>query len=132
MADVSYYTRHIPTVLIYLAPVFCFLLLILILNQTNPLQTGPASILLVFVMLYLLVLTTLAAILHIVGAVWKVVRPRQALSLRRGYYMLSVVSIAPVLMVALNTLGQLEILEGSLILLLVSLGCFYILKRTAK
>lgn len=132
MTDINRYTRHVPTVLIYLAPVACFLLLIAVLNGTNPLQTGPASILLVFIMLYLLVLSTLAAILHVVGAVWRTLRPRTIINLRRGYYVLTVVSIAPVLMVALNTLGQLGILEGSLILLLVSLGCFYVLRRTTK
>lgn len=132
MTDMNRYTRHVPTVLIYLAPVVCFLLLMVVLNETNPLQTGPASILLVFVMLYLLVLSVLAAILHVVGAVLRMLRPRTVINLRRGYYMLSVISIAPVLMVALNTLGQLGILEGSLILLLVGLGCFYVLRRTAK
>jgi len=132
MTDMNRYTRHAPKVFIYLAPVVCFLLLLVILNETNPLQTGPASILLVFVMLYLLVLSTLAAILHVVGAVWRMLHPRRAIHLRRGYYILSVISIAPVLMVALNTLGQLGILEGSLILLLVGLGCFYVLRRTAK
>lgn len=132
MTDINRYTRHAPTVLIYLAPVVCFLLLMVVLNETNPLQTGPSSILLVFVMLYLLVLSTLAAILHVVGAVLRMLRPSAVISLRRGYYMLSVISIAPVLMVALNTLGQLGILEGSLILLLVGLGCFYVLRRTAK
>lgn len=132
MTEHNRYTKHVPTVLIYIAPIVCFFTLILILNATNPLETGPASILLVFVMLYLLVLTVMSAILHIVGAVWRVVRPSRPTGLRRGYYVLSVVSIAPVLMVALNTLGQLGLLECGLILLLVGLGCFYVLRRTAK
>lgn len=132
MTDLNRYTRHALTILIYMAPIVCLMTLMFVLNVTNPLQTGPASILLVFVMLYLLVFTTLSAILHIVGAVWRVVRPGRVRSLRRGYYVLSVISIAPVLMVALNTLGQLGILEGSLILLLVGLGCFYVLRRTTK
>ena len=132
MTDISHYTKHAHTVLIYLAPICCLLILGLILNATNPLQTGPASILIVFIMLYLLVLTVLAAILHSIGSVWRMVKPQRVINLRRGYYLLSVVSLAPVLMVALNTLGQLGALEFTLILLLVGLGCFYILRRTAK
>lgn len=132
MADMSVYKEHAHTAFIYLAPIGCLLLLGFILNATNPLQTGPVSILLVFVMVYLFVFTTLAAILHMIGSVLHALKPQRVGSLRTGYYVLSVVSLVPVLMVALNTLGQLGALEFILILLLVGLGCFYVLRRSAK
>lgn len=126
------FLRHIPIVIIYLAPFVALLALGAVLNMTNPIDSGPVSILVVFVMLYLLILSVLAAVLHLVGAIIRMVRPQQGFSLRRGYYVLSIVSLAPVLLVALNTLGQLELLEIVLILILVGLGCFYVVRRTAK
>lgn len=118
--------------LIYLAPVICCLALGIMMNATNPLQAGPSSILLVFTLMYGLVLSVMAALLHTVGAIWRMVRPQKSISLRRGYYVLSVLSLAPVLLIALNTLGRLEVLEIILILILVGLGCFYVVRRTAK
>lgn len=60
------------------------------------------------------------------------VRPSSRFSMKRGYYVVSIVGLAPVLFVALNTLGQLDILEIVLILLLVGLGCFYVVRRSSK
>jgi hypothetical protein len=132
MGDINYQLKRIRGGVVYLSPFVCLLLLGVMLNISNPLQAGPASILVVFILLYLLILTTLAAALYAVGAIWKMLNPSRPLSLRRWYYVMSVASIAPVLFVAINTLGQLESLEGGLIIVLVSLGCFYVLRRSAK
>lgn len=113
-------------------PLFALLGLAVVLHMTNPLYTGPLSILAVFVLIYLLILSTLCVVLRLLAAVIRLVKPQYQFPLRRGYYALSVVSLAPVLLIALNTLGQLDILECTLILLLVGLGCFYVLRRTAK
>jgi hypothetical protein len=106
-------------------------LLLAVLNVTNPLQAGPLSILAVFILLYVFIFSVLSALLHLFHAVLKMIRP-QSQSFRRGYYIASVLALAPVLLVALNTLGQLGMLEIILILLLVGLGCFYMVRRTAK
>jgi hypothetical protein len=132
MVDIKSYFKHINAAAIYLAPIACLLLLGLVLNMTNPLNAGPGSILVVFMLLYFLIVCALSAVLYFVGTVWRMLKPHNAPALRRGYYVLSIVSLAPVLFVALNTLGQLEILEVILILLLVGLGCFYVLRRSAK
>ncbi len=126
------YLLHGNTLFIYLSPLVCVGLLAAMLHLTNPLEAGPVSILAVFILLYLLSLSVLCAALHGVGSVLRMVRPNKAYSLRRGYYVMSVVSLAPVLLVALNTLGQLELLELVLIFLLVGLGSFYVLRRSAK
>jgi hypothetical protein len=121
----------LKTVAVYGGPFICFGVLITVLNMTNPLQTGPLSILAVFALLYVFVLSVLCALLHLFSAVLHMIRP-QSRPLKQGYYVASVVALAPVLLVALNTLGQLGVLEVVLILLLVGLGCFYMLRRTAK
>ena len=130
--DTSKTRSHVRTALIYLAPIAALLALTTLLNTTNPVQGGPLSILAVFVLLYLLIFSVTAAAVHFIGAVMRMVRPTKSFSLRRAYYVLSVVSLAPVLLVALNTLGQLEILEIMLILVLVGLGCFYVVRRTVR
>src|SRR5688572_24237554 len=132
MGDISAYSRHMVRAAIYLAPILSMLLLGVVLNVTNPLQAGPPVILLVFVLIYLLVLSVMVAVSHAVGAIIKMLRPQKPFSLRRWYYVLSVASLGPVFFVALNTLGQLEIIEVLLITVLIALGCFYVLRRSAK
>lgn len=126
------YTRHINTAAIYAAPFIALLLLVFVLNTTNPLQSGPLVILAVFVLIYIVIVSALSAALHLVAATVRIVRPESSFSTKRGYYVASIVALAPVLFVALNTLGQLDVLEIVLILLLVSLGCFYVIRRSAK
>jgi len=132
MKNISHYIKRIHTASIYAAPVLVFLALGAVLNMTNPLESGPLIILVVFVLLYVLIASALSAALHLVGAVVHILRPGKVFFLRRGYYVVSIVALAPVLFVALNTLGQLDILEIVLIFTLVSLGCFYALRRSAK
>ena len=132
MQNIAKYTKHLRTAVIYAAPFAALIALGAVLNMTNPLESGPLVILVVFMLLYILILSALSAALHLVGAVVRMVRPGRPFSLRRGYYMLTIIALAPVLLVALNTLGQLDALEIVLILILVGLGCFYVVRRTAK
>ena len=132
MADISKYSKHAHTAVIYAAPAIAFIALVTVLNITTPLESGPLVILVVFALLYVLIVSALSAALHLVAAIIKMVRPQNGFSMRRGYYLISIIGLAPVLFVALNTLGQLDMLEIVLILLLVALGCFYVVRRTAK
>ncbi len=132
MQNIAKYAKHLNIAAIYAAPFAALILLGAVLNMTNPLESGPMVILVVFVLLYVLILTVLSAALHLVGAVVRMVSPGKSFSLRRGYYILTIIALAPVLFVALNTLGQLDALEIILILILVGLGCFYVVRRTAK
>lgn len=129
MDNIAKYIKHAHSAGVYLAPFICLLALAVVLNVTNPLDTGAVSILVVFILLYFLIFSTLAALFHLFGSIWRMVKPQKPIEMRSGYYVLSMVSLAPVLFVALNTLGQLETLEIVLIILLVSLGCFYVLRR---
>ncbi len=128
-------TQHklpLSTGVLYAAPIVTFLTLGTVLNVTDPLTSGPLSILVVLVLIYMFIFSALSVLLHIIALIIRLVSSTNVLQLRTGYYVLSVASLAPVLFIALNTLGQLDILECSLIIILVSLGCFYIVRRTAK
>jgi uncharacterized membrane protein len=132
MKDMTHYAKHAPVAVVYIAPLVTFLALSTVLNMTNPLQSGPVIILVVFVLLYLFVVSAICAALQLLAAVIRMLRPASRFSLRRSYYVVSILGLAPVLLVALNTLGQLDALEIVLILLLVGLGCFYVVRRTAN
>lgn len=129
--DIQQRKSHKKWVL-YIAPIITFLILAVVLNATDPLASGPLSILVVFVLIYLFILSTLSVLFHVVSLIVRLFKPGRAVRLRTGYYVLSVASLAPVLFIALNTLGQLDVLECSLIVLFVGLGCFYIVRRTSK
>lgn len=132
MTEHKDHPKSLKMVALYAAPIVILLTLGAVLNATDPLASGPLSILVVFVLIYLLILSTLSVLLHVIAFIVHLVKPTATLPLRKGYYLLSVAALAPVLLIALNTLGQLDLLECSLILVLVSLGCFYVLRRTAK
>lgn len=132
MKNVTKYTEHLHAAVIYTAPFASLVLLGVVLTMTSPLESGPAVILVVFTLLYVFILSAFSAALHLVGAVVRMIRPGRPFSLRRGYYVLTIIALAPVLLVALNTLGQLDVLEIVLIFILVGLGCFYVVRRTAK
>lgn len=131
-SDTIHISKSLKIAALYASPLLTVVVLMAMLNITDPLQGGPLSILVVFILLYLFILSVLCALLHIITLAFRLISPKLQLPLRRGYYLLSVATIAPVLLIALNTLGQLDILEGALIFVFVSLGCFYILRRTAK
>jgi hypothetical protein len=116
--------------LIYFAPFMSFGALFLVLNLTSPLDMGPAGILLVFALLYLFLLSSLYVLLLLVVAL--IVRfgiIKQPLKKRKLYYITSVISLGPVFLLALNSIGQLDFKDFALVILLVAVACFYITRR---
>ena len=124
-------SRTIKLTILYLMPLFWAVIVALVLSGTSPLKIGPAGILFVFVIFYALVSSVLFVLAHIFLKVWQILAKKQGVPIKRIYYVTSIVAFAPVFMVALNTLGQLGIVEIVLVLLLVVLGVFYVVRRTA-
>lgn len=65
MDNIAKYIKHAHSAGVYLAPFICLLALAVVLNVTNPLDTGAVSILVVFILLYFLIFSTLAALFHL-------------------------------------------------------------------
>lgn len=124
--------KRLKQLTIFVLPVIAVVALIVVANTTNPIESGPLIILCVFVLLYIFVLSFLVALYNFVSAVTNVLRPRAFICTRRGYYILSIVAMTPVLLVALNTLGKLDIVEAVLVFLLSGLGSFYVARRIKK
>ena len=106
--------------------------LFLFMNATSPLQSGPLSVLAAFVLIYLLISSLLYTAMIIVFKVMQLLGQRSPLGNKTLYYLVSVIGLGPVFVLALNTLGQLEIKDTLLVIVLVSIGCFYVLRRNRK
>jgi hypothetical protein len=113
-------------------------LLIVLLYATKPATIGPLGILIVFILMYVSVLGVLtfllygtSRIIHKVSASFTVKKPLPKLSLNKSYYFSSVVALAPVMFVAMQSVGEVGIYEVLLVALFVIIACVYIAKRTA-
>lgn len=122
--------KHFKLIFLYCLPIVWILALILVLNLTNPLHGGPLGVLVVFCLLYLCVSSLLFALVDLVMRFYALIRQRTYIADRRTYYVSSTLALAPVFMLALNTLGSLDWQEVLLVILLISVGCFYVVRQT--
>jgi hypothetical protein len=112
-------------------------LLAMLLQTTTPATIGPLGILLVFILLYTSVLGVLTFLLfgcsRVIAkliatlAIHKTIRP---LSLSRSYYYSSVLALAPVLFVGMQSVGEVSVYDVLLVVLFATIACIYIAKRT--
>jgi len=124
--------------LIYILPVLAIIFLLLILNSTNPLDGGPVVILLVFILLYIvcagLFFVLLNSGLRMASKLWarrKSINAREwRIGVRRAYYIASVLAFGPVLLLAMQSVGQLQFRDVLLVFVLLSLAIFYVIKRS--
>lgn len=122
----------------YLTPLFALIVLVLLLNTTDPVSAGPGGILLVFLLIYIFWASLFFTILHLgLGTISRfIIKYRQTvtvrslqISVRKAYYIASALAFAPVLFLAMNSLGQLQVRDVALVLAFMTLVIFYIVKR---
>ncbi len=115
---------------IYFLPFFSLAMLITMLNLTSPLEVGPAGTLLIFVLMYLFFASMLYTItlsltlfsLHLIGL-------KRDVKKQKLYYLTSITALGPVFLLALNSIGQLDLKDFVLVFLLISIACFYVTRR---
>lgn len=114
------------------------IVLLFFVTTTTPVTAGPLGILAVFICLYVVVLGALTFLfwgLHriIVRLLrpFTARRPMQAMSLHRAYYFSSVLALAPVMLIGMQSVGTVSVYEVGLVGLFAIIGCIYIAKRTA-
>lgn len=114
------------------------MLLIILLQTTTPATIGPLGILIVFILMYVSVLCALTFLLYTGSGVMAKLsssvtlkRPLQQLSLGKSYYFSSVIALAPVMLVGMQSVGEVGFYEVVLIILFIAISCVYIAKRTA-
>jgi hypothetical protein len=120
-----------------LSMVAAMVLLAVILQTTTPATIGPLGILFVFILLYVSVLGVLTFLLFGVGKITiKIVSslaPQRSLpqfTFGRAYYYSSVLSLAPVLFMGMQSVGEVSIYDVLLVVVFVVIACIYIAKRT--
>lgn len=116
----------------------CAGLLLVLLNVTTPPTSGAGVVLLVFLLGYvvLVVCTTfllwgISKIIIKIGSELRHAYRGQVLSLKKSYYYASVVALAPVILISLQSVGGVGGYEVFLVMLFVTLGCVYIARRTS-
>jgi len=111
-------------------PIASFIALVFLLNKTNPIDVGPAGILLVFASVYVFVASALYLLLTILMMILAYFITITIRSKKRVYYLASILALAPVFLLALNSIGQLQVKDFVLVLCLVGIACFYVVKRS--
>jgi hypothetical protein len=124
--------RHLELLAIYGLPVVWAFCLMTLFNATSPLQNGPFSVLIAFVLMYLLISSALYMLLVSIMGVLKRLSLTGPINKRLTYYLTSVIALGPVFLLALNTLNQIELKDIALVVVLISLGCFYVIRRSPK
>ncbi|MGB4768607.1 MAG: hypothetical protein WBP22_05100 [Candidatus Saccharimonas sp.] len=105
-------------------------LLLALLQVTSPASIHPIGILFVFLLLYVLALGVLT--FFIIGTHWILVGlklRRGVLSSRRAYFYASVLALAPVMLVCMQSIGRIGFYEVALVIVFEFIACFYIAKR---
>lgn len=125
--------------IITIVAILSSLVLVLILNFVSPASAGPAVVMLVFIAGYALVVSLTAYFIHFLSRLYSKLLWRKTaannlqiqrgVSFRKAYYYASVLALAPLIILAMQSVGELGVYETLLILILVSLGCFYVSKR---
>ena len=112
--------------------------LALLLSTNEHASIGPLGILVVFVLMYVLELGVLtfflsggSRVISKVTTSFTVKKPIMPLTLRRSYYFSSVIALAPVMVIGMQSVGGVGIYELLLIILFELIACIYIAKRTS-
>lgn len=112
-------------------PVLALLGLVYMLLTTSPSEIGPFGIFLFFIFLYLVWLGVFFFISYfgfpILG---KFTRRDHHMSRQRSYYIASILAFAPVLLLAMQSVGRLEVGDVLLVAAFVGLATFYVVKRS--
>lgn len=111
-------------------------LLIILLNIFTPATAGPFGILVIFVLVYLssfglmtFFLFGISRVIAQVSTVFIIKKPLPSLTMRRSYFFSSILSVAPVMLIGLKSVGAAGIYGYLLIVIFVAIGCLYISKR---
>jgi hypothetical protein len=114
------------------------ILVAILLQVTTPASAGPLGIFALFVLMYVSVLGVLTYLLFWVSQAIarvplfiKLKRPVQALSFRRAYYFASVTALTPVMIMGMQSVGEVGVYETFLVVFFTVVACVYIAKRTS-
>lgn len=110
--------------------------LVFLLNQTTPNQAGPLGVLIIFLLMYVIALGCMTFAIHGISRVAAkfsssvtVKRPLQMISLKQSYYYGSVVALAPVMLIGMQSVSGINVYDILLVGFFVAIGVIYISRR---
>lgn len=114
------------------------ILLLVMLQLTNPSTVGPLGLLAVFFLLYVIVLGAMTELLwagsQFVQSIGQHVtskRPPGSLSLKRSYYYSTVLALGPIMALAMLSIGSFGIYEALLIAVFLGVALLYVSRRSS-
>jgi hypothetical protein len=120
-----------------ISSVLAMVVLFILWQNTTPSTIGPLGVLFVFVLMYVSVLGVLTFLLFGLNKIIvklstsvTVRKPMSRMTLGRSYYFASVMALAPVMIVGMQSVGEVGLYELLLVVLFVGIACIYIAKRT--
>lgn len=124
--------------LAYVLPFVAVLGLFLVFSLTDPLSAGPAGMLLVFFLVYVLFASVFFIFLTVgITFISRVVNKYRKVNLRewnvgvqKAYYIASVLAFGPVLLLAMQSVGQLQLRDVILAAAFLVIAIFYVVKRS--
>ncbi len=113
-------------------------MLIILFFTTTPSSTGPLGILGFFVLMYLAALGVLTFLFNFFNLFASRVLPRKytrfgmtSVSLQKSYYYASVLALVPVMLVAMQSVGQIGIYQILLVVFFIIVAWVYVMNRTS-
>lgn len=107
--------------------------LVVLVGSVTPTAAGPAGVLAVFALLYVVVLGVVTWLLRAIVRVGQVVtrsevtrRRLAGVSFRQSYYYASVIALGVVVLLGMRSVGTIGVYEALLVAMLVGLGCLYV------
>jgi len=117
----------------------CLIALFFIMNMTNPSDSGPAGIAIVLLLIYGLcfgVIMVMALVLRFVAGLFRAERDEiadktreEAHSDKRIIMICAALAVAPILVISLNSIGQIDFIDIALITATEAVAVFYIIKK---
>jgi hypothetical protein len=123
-------------ILIISAVSLCFL--IILLNIMTPIKAGPLGILAIFLFAYLSLIGLVAYFFYWSSALASHLassitfrKPIRAITFKRAYYYSTVIALAPIMLIGLQSVGSINLYGVLLILFFIFIGCLYIAKKVS-
>lgn len=122
--------------LVAVSSLVAFVLLVLLLQTTQPATIGPLGILAVFILMYMSALGVLTFLIYWVNRLMirmtvslTIKRPLEPMSFGRSYYYASVAALAPVMIIGMQSVGDVGFYDLLLVVVFEVIACVYIAKR---
>lgn len=110
--------------------------LVFLLNQTTPNQAGPLGVLIIFLLMYIVALGGVTFAIHggsrliaKASAPLTVKRPFSVVNLKQSYYFASIIALAPVMLIGMQSVSGINVYDILLVGFFVVIGIVYISRR---